>query len=105
MICHWNDIVLWWCCDLQFPFTSIAGGFDWTRYSYTLLATGAQSRLSFSGMSNAEWIMLDNVSVTELDELEANPVPEAGSTVLLLAAGLFAAGLVRRRAAKAPVLV
>ncbi len=104
LVAKWDSQSLSGSGSLPLPVTGSDESFDWTAYTYTLLATASETTILFSGLSNAEWIMLDNVSVSEqilpgsdtVLTLTKVSVPDSGATILLLAAGLGALALGRK---------
>ncbi len=102
---RWDSLLLTGGGMPPMPVTSDVGSFGWTEYSYSLLATSAETTIQFSGLSNAEWIMLDNVNVTEKAapafKQDTSPgvasVPDTGGTGLLLAAALGVMTMARSR--------
>ncbi len=102
LVAKWDSQSLSGSGSLPLPVTGSDGSFDWTAYTYTLLATSSETTILFSGLSNAEWIMLDNVCVLEqiLPEDDTTiakvSVPDSGTTILLLVAGMGALALGRK---------
>jgi|APLak6261672720_1056091.scaffolds.fasta_scaffold01914_2 hypothetical protein len=82
------------------------GSFGWMEYSFTQMASSSWTTIVFSGLSNADWIMVDNVSVNALAQVDTNPgfrsvkVPDASPTVVLLGLGLFVIAGLRRRSVR-----
>lgn len=101
LLATWDSVYLSSQGGNPFPIMTDAGSFDWQQYSFTQLATSTETTISFAGRSNAEWIMLDNISVTELAQPSVTKegsatVPDAAPTGLLLGLGLLSIAALRR---------
>ncbi len=96
LVAKWDSVVLSGNGNPFLPVTASDESFDWTAYAFNVLATTSETTIMFSGVSNAEWIMIDNVSVVEQIlpaststlKIAAVSVPDSGTTILLLTAGL-----------------
>lgn len=100
---RWNSQLLSGSGFMPLPVSSGVGSFDWTEYNYAMLATSAETTIQFAGLSNAEWIMLDNVNVTEKigpsfkqdTSQGVTAVPDSGVTGWLLAAAFIVMAITR----------
>lgn len=84
-----NDFSASWNGSSVLSLVNVAS-FDYTEYTFSVVASGASTDLAFAGRENPAWYGLDNVSVVDVT------TPEPGF-MLLLAVGLVSLYAFRRR--------